>query len=641
MASQAIARTGRPLSPLPLAAVVIDDHFWSPKRDVVRSRTLPQQEEQMRKGGQFEALKLAWKAGEPEPHIFWESDVAKWIEAASHCLATSPDPELEAAVDEAIELLDGAQQEDGYLNVYFTVVRPGDRFTDLRDGHELYCAGHLIEAGVAHYQATGKTSLLGIVRRYADLIATTFSPGGPCEGGYDGHPEIELALVKLYRATGERRYLELSHQLITNRGRQPFYFDIELERRGNEGYFAGFFPQRPEQVQRFREYNQSHKPVAIQDKAVGHSVRAVYMYSALTDLAAEYGDTELAKACDVLWENLTNKKLYITGGIGSNHSIEGFGPDYDLPNEDAYAETCAAIGLVQWAQRMANTRHDGRYIDVLERALYNGVLSGASADGTRYFYGNPLASSGNVHRQEWFGVACCPPNLARLLSELGRYAYSLGSNEALINLFIAGTARFTLDVGDITLRQITDYPRHGKTEIIVSTPQAAEFTLSVRIPSWSKPTVTLNGLPLDITGVRNGYLSLTRTWDDGDTVSLDLNLAPRRTWANPNIASTTGKVALAWGPLVYCLEGVDHNVPVRSITLPRSSELRAVADDRTGAVTLHAAATALSPSHDGELYPTSPPDAKPVALTAVPYFSWANRGQADMTVWIHETGLHT
>ncbi|WP_461163013.1 glycoside hydrolase family 127 protein [Arthrobacter sp. R4-81] len=636
MASPAFARTGRPLSPLPLAAVVIDDRFWSPKREVVRSRTLPQQEEQMRKGGQFEALKLAWKTGEPEPHIFWESDVAKWIEAASYCLATSADPELEAAVDEAIELLDGAQQEDGYLNVYFTVVRPGDRFTDLRDGHELYCAGHLIEAGVAHYQATGKTSLLGVVRRYADLIATTFGPGGQCEGGYDGHQEIELALVKLYRATGERRYLELSHQLITSRGQQPFYFDLEKERRGNEGYFAGMFPQRPGQVQRFREYNQSHQPVALQEEAVGHSVRAVYMYSALTDLAAEYGDTELAKTCEVLWENLTSKKLYITGGIGSDHSIEGFGPDYDLPNEHAYAETCAAIGLVQWAQRMANTRHDGGYVDVLERALYNGVLSGASAEGTHYFYGNPLASKGGVHRQEWFGVACCPPNLARLLSELGRYAYSQGSSEALINLFIAGTAQFSLDGGDITLRQITEYPRHGKTEIIVGTPEAVAFTLSVRIPSWSRPVATLNGLPLDTTDVRDGYLSLARTWDDGDTLIMDLNLAPRRTWANANVASAIGKVSLAWGPLVYCLEGVDHTVPVSTITLPRSSELAAVTDDRTGAVTLHAAATAVSSSDDGDLYPTSPTDPAPLALTAVPYFSWANRGQADMTVWIHE-----
>ncbi|MGX9901028.1 hypothetical protein ACW0JT_16365 [Arthrobacter sp. SA17] len=233
-------------------------------------------------------------------------------------------------------------------------------------------------------------------------------------------------------------------------------------------------------------------------------------------------------------------------------------------------------------------------------------------------------------------MACCPPNLARLLSELGRYAYSQGSNEALINLFVAGTAQFALDDGDITLRQMTEYPRHGKMEIIVGAPGAVAFTLSVRIPSWSRPMATLNGQPLETTDVRDGYLSLARTWNDGDTLILDLNLAPRRTWANPNVASAMGKVALAWGPLVYCLEGVDHSVPVSSITLPRSSKLTAVADDRTGAVTLHGAATALSSAHDGDLYLTSPTDPTPVALTAVPYFSWANRGRTDMTVWIHE-----
>ncbi|WP_457967466.1 glycoside hydrolase family 127 protein [Arthrobacter sp. D1-29] len=637
MTARAIARTDRGLSPLPLTDVVIDDAFWAPRRELIRTRTLRQQEDQLRRGGQFEALKLGWKQGDPEPHIFWESDVAKWIEAASYCLATTPDPELEASVDEAIGLLAAAQQEDGYLNVYFTVVRPGERFTDLRDAHELYCAGHLIEAGVAHHQATGKTRLLEVVRRYADLIETTFGPGGQCEGGYDGHQEIELALVKLYRETGERRYLEVSRRLIRNRGQQPFYFDLEEERRGTPGYFASFFPHRHEQVRRFREYNQSHQPVVEQASAVGHSVRAVYMYSAMTDLAAEYDDTELGEACDTLWANLTDRKLYLTGGIGSDHSIEGFGPDYDLPDEHGYAETCAAIGLVQWSQRMANTRRHGRHIDVLERALYNGVLSGASAEGTHYFYGNPLASSGSVQRQEWFGVACCPPNLARLLSELGRYIYAQGPNEAVVHLFVGGEARFALDAGTITLRQTTEYPRHGKTGISVGTTRPADFTLSIRIPAWSQPSVSLNGETLQNPEFTNGYLSLRRTWGDGDVVSLDLNLAPRRIWANPGVASARGKVALAWGPLVHCLEGVDHNAPVRGITLPRSSELTVVSDHRTGTVTLHAAAETAGPAANGELYPTAPPTSVSTALTAVPYFSWANRGIADMTVWIHES----
>ena len=626
------------LKPLPLADVRIEDHFWAPRREMIRTRTLRQQEQQLEKPGQqFDALRLTWKKGDPEPHIFWESDIAKWIEAASYCLAQTEDPELEASVDEAIELLALAQQPDGYLNVYFTVVRPGERFTDLRDAHELYCAGHLIEAGVAHYEATGKTTLLEIVRRYADLIDDTFGPGGQCEGGYDGHQEIELALVKLYGATGERRYLELSRRLIANRGQQPYYFDQETERRGTEGYFSKVFPQRAQEKQRFREYNQTHKPVTEQSEAVGHSVRAVYMYSAMTDLAAEFQDADLAAACDRLWENLTERKMYITGGIGSDHSIEGFGADYDLPDEHGYAETCAAIGLVQWSQRMANTRRHGRYVDVLERALYNGVLSGASAEGSHYFYGNPLASNGTVHRHEWFGVACCPPNLARLLSELGRYAYSEGPNEARINLFIGSTANFALQSGKVTLSQETDYPRSGRVKLILHPrkPDTA-FALSVRVPGWSEnPTATLNGEPLDVLGhVKKGYLCIDRCWADGDTLELDLGIGPQRIYAHPDVASAAGKTALQWGPLIFCLEGIDHHSPVRSLALPRSAEVSAGPDRRTGTVTLHAIAAAPIPASD--LYATTVPRNRAENLTAVPYFSWANRGQSDMTVWIRE-----
>ena len=626
------------LRPLSLKNVQIEDEFWAPRREMIRTRTLRQQEQQLRKPGhQFDALKLTWTKGDPEPHIFWESDVAKWIEAASYCLEQTDDPELEASVDEAIELLAGAQQPDGYLNVYFTVVRPGERFTDLRDAHELYCAGHLIEAGVAHYQATGKTTLLEITRRYADLIDKVFGPGGQCEGGYDGHQEIELALVKLYQATGERRYLELSRRLIANRGQQPLYFDKETERRGSGGYFSELFTERAQQVQRFREYNQSHQPVTEQSEVVGHAVRAVYMYSAMTDLAAIYEDTDLAAACDRLWENLTNKKMYITGGIGTDHTIEGFGPNYDLPDEHGYAETCAAIGLVQWSQRMANTRRQGRYVDVLERALYNGVLSGASADGVHYFYGNPLASNGTVHRHEWFGVACCPPNLARLLSELGSYAYSEGPNEARVNLYIAGTANFTLNNGKVKVTQETDYPRAGKVKIVISPDtQGDAFTFSVRIPVWSeKASLKLNGELLDIsTDVQDGYLSLNRSWANGDTLELDLGLEPRRVYANPAVASAAGKTALHWGPLVFCLEGIDHDSPVRSLALPRNATLHAQPDERSGTVTLNAAVDAPIPV--SELYTSAVPEKQAETLTAVPYFSWANRGLSEMTVWIRE-----
>ena len=602
----------------------------------------------MRRTGQFEALRLTWRPGDqPEPHIFWESDIAKWIEAASYCLAVRDDPDLSTSVDAAIDLLGQAQQADGYLNVYFTVVRPGERFTDLQDAHELYCAGHLIEAGVAHYEATGKTTLLDIVRRYADLIDNTFSPGGPCEGGYDGHQEIELALVKLYRATHEQRYLELSRRMIEARGTQPFYFEAEARRRSHPGYFEPVFPQRASEPQRFREYNQSHAAVVQQQHIVGHSVRAMYMLSAVTDLAAEYDDTDLRSAATRLWNDLEDTKLYVTGGVGSDPSIEGFGPAFDLPNRHGYAETCAAVGLVQWAQRMSNLTGEGRYVDVLERALYNGVLSGASTDGTHYFYGNPLASNGDLHRHEWFGVACCPPNLARLISELGHYVYAQGDQEAVINLYASGAATMDVAGSTVILRQQTNYPWQGIVAITVEPEvEGHEFTLSVRVPVWSSHRVNLNGDPLELEPV-DGYLRIRRSWTPGDVVELALDLAPRRVWADPRVTSAAGRVALQRGPIVYCLEGVDHDSLVTSLTLPRNAALTEETQ-HDGQVFIHADVladrdTVAVAGQDGAggrglLYRREAPVPAPAVLTAVPYFAWGNRGLSDMTVWVRETG---
>jgi DUF1680 family protein len=621
--------------------VTIEDSFWSPRRATVRTQTIPQQEHHLRTGGQFEALRLGWQPGQPEPHIFWESDVAKWIEAASYCLASEPDPVLAAEVDKAIALLEGAQQPDGYLNVYFTVVKPGERFTDLRDAHELYCAGHLIEAGVAHFEATGKTSLLEVVRRFADLIDREFGPGGSCEGGYDGHQEIELALVRLYRATGERRYLELSRRLLEARGTQPFYFDVEQRRRRTPGYFASHFPQRDEQVQRFREYNQSHRPVLEQDEAVGHSVRAMYMYSAMADIAAEYDDERYAAACERLWESTTQRKLYLTGGIGADPTIEGCAGDYDQPDEHGYAETCAAIGLVFWAQRMANLHQTGHYIDILERALLNGVLSGSSIGGTRYFYDNPLASDGTVHRREWFGVACCPPNLARLISSLETYAYSRGDREAVVNLYVGGSARFDLETSTVTLTQDTEYPREGKVRITVDPDQATDLTVSVRIPAWCRDArLVVDGTPVSVESVLDrGYVRLTRTWQPGGEIELDLAMPPRRTWAHPLVAAAARRVALERGPLVYCLEGVDHLDPVHCLVLPRDAGLDTEPDDLSGLVAITAEGLATTARQETQmLYDDIPHQTSPARLRAIPYFSWANRERTPMTVWMHDGG---
>lgn len=659
--------------PLPLSHFTVHDPFWSPLQQRVRSQTLPQQEEQLRAPGrQLEALGLTWKPGDdPEPHIFWESDVAKWLEAASHVLVTHPDPALEQSVDEVIAALARAQQPDGYLNVHFTVVRPGERFTDLHDAHELYCAGHLMEAAVAHHEATGKTTLLDIMTAYADLIDRETSPGGALEGGYCGHPEIELALVRLAHATGVERYRDLALRMVDARGKQPFYFEVESERRGGPGWFGGQLPTHGDEAERARQYNQSHAPVREQREAVGHSVRAMYLYSAMVDLAVETGDDSLLAACDDLWTDTVERKMYLTGGLGTDPSIEGFSDAYLLPDVGGYAETCAAIGLVYFARRMARAHSDAGYDDVLERSLYNGVLSGASADGRTYFYDNPMSSDGSIQRHDWFSCACCPPNLARLVTEVGRLAWSVEGSTAYAHLYVGGTATLPLAEGSLRVSVISDYLTEGTVTIRVDeAPVGAE--LALRIPDWSSsPRVTVAGEPVEVAPA-SGWLRLRRDWVAGDEISLALNPQPRRVWARPQVADHTGRTALEYGPLVFCLEGVDHGGRARNVLLPRDSEVRVTRGDELAVVVLEADAVQLDevvepderPSPDsvvgpgerpspgpvvepGErrskpsLYSRQPPAVSPVKLRAVPYHSWCNREPGDMAVWIPEAPAGT
>src|SRR5579875_129950 len=393
-----------PLTPVSWKNVSIDDAFWSPRLRANREHTLPHIYRMSQETGRIDALRLNWKPGEvPVPHVFWDSDIAKWLEAASYSLGTHPDPILEEQVDEVVGLLAAAQQPDGYLNSHFIAVEPAKRWTNLRDLHELYCAGHLIEAAVAHFQATGKRNLLDILIRYADHIDSVFGPEPGKKCGYPGHEEIELALVKLYRVTGEQRYLRLSQYFVEERGREPHYYDEEARLRGEDPatYWAGTY-----------EYNQSHLPVREQREVTGHAVRAMYLYSAMTDLARELGDDSLLAACERLWQHLCTRRTYITGGIGSSPYNEGFTTDYDLPNETAYAETCAAIGLVFFAHRMLQIGADSQYGDMMEHVLYNGAISGLSLRGDRFFYENrltcfhnsPLGRTGTRHRWAWYNV---------------------------------------------------------------------------------------------------------------------------------------------------------------------------------------------------------------------------------------------
>jgi len=584
-----------------------------------------------RETGRIDAFKLDWKPGvEPVPHIFWISDVAKWIEAASYSLAAHADPALDALLDETISLVVNAQQPDGYLNPYFTVVKPELCWTNLRDMHELYCAGHLIEAGVAHFQATGKQVLLDAVCRYADHIDTVFGTQPGKKRGYPGHEEIELALVKLYQVTGEKRYLRLSKYFVDERGRQPHYFDIEAHLRGEapEAFWA-----------RTYEYNQSHFPVREQSEVVGHAVRAMYLYSAMADLAREFGDNTLLQAGRRLWNHLCAKRMYITGGIGSSWHNEGLTHDYDLPNESAYAETCAAIGLILWSHRMLQLDCDGRYADVLERVLYNGMLSGISLDGHRFFYENPLTSLGNHHRQEWYDCACCPPNIARLLASLGQYIYASNDTEVVVHLYIQSSVRLTLDGREITVRQETTYPWAGMITIQLEMDEPAVFGLNLRIPGWCRTAyLSVNGASFDLTEhVTKGYARVERLWQSGDRVVLDLAMPVERVYAHPDVRQDAGCIALQRGPLVYCLEAVDHTVPLHRIVLPKAAEL--VSHFEPGllgsiVVITGTAQAADDADWEGMLYRSWPATAYPCTITAIPYYAWDNRTPGEMQVWL-------
>lgn len=627
-------------TPLPWTSVEVGEGFWGEVQRRNRERTLPGAYRQCRDTGRIDALRLRWKPGDvPRPHFFWDSDVAKWLEAACYSLATHPDAELSARIEEVVALLCAAQQPDGYLNSYFTVVEPGTRFTDTRDAHELYCAGHLIEAAVAHFQATGRRVLLDALCRYADLIGTVFGRGPGQKRGYPGHEEIELALVRLWRVTGDRRHLDLARYFLDERGRRPLWWEVEEDARGGTpGHFGGHSRAMPH----LTRDNQSHAPVREQSHVVGHAVRAMYLYSAMADVGLADGDAELLGACDRLWEDATGRHMYVTGGIGSTARNEGFTADYDLPNDSAYAETCAAVGLAFFASRMLQRDCDGRYADVLERVLYNGVLSGVSGDGEAFFYANPMESDGDRHRRPWFDCACCPPNVARLLAALGSYAWSqYGEDEVALHLPVAGTARLEMGGQPVALRVETRYPWDGALTVGVRTPAPARFALRLRVPGWCRRAgLSCNGQELDVPAER-GYLRLEREWRDGDSVALDLDMPVETLHALPDVRADQGRVALQRGPLVYCFESADQQgVPLhRAVLLPGAAGAAAAAfepDLLGGVVALRVPAAVEEAGPDGPPYRPEPPTRRPVSLRAVPYFAWDNRTPGAMRIWLRQ-----
>jgi DUF1680 family protein len=553
-------------------------------------------------------------------------------------LAGQKNRRLERMADRVIGLTAKAQQPDGYLNTYFSVVEPQKRWTNLRDAHELYCAGHLMEAAVAYYEATGKRALLDTMCRYADYIDSVFGSQRGKKRGYPGHEEIELALVKLYRTTGEERYLKLAKFFVDERGRRPNYFAIEARARG----------EKPREQ---CDYWQAHLPVRDQKTAEGHAVRAMYLYCGMADVAAETGDKELLAACKRLWKSVTERRMYVTGGIGSTAQGERFTFDCDLPNEAAYAETCAAIGLVFWAHRMLHITADGRYADVMERALYNGVLSGVSLDGDRFFYANPLAvhprAAGymswvtSAQRQEWFDCACCPPNIARLLAAFPRYLYSFGKRELYVHLFAQSDA--SLDVGGqrVEISQRTGYPWKEKVRVSVRPASPAEFTLALRIPGWCRnASLRVNGEAVDLAAItRKGYARIKRPWRKGDRVELNLPMPVERVRSHPKVRANAGRVAIQRGPVVYCLEEADNGPDLNNIVLPQKAKLRA--KHREGLLGGVAVVTARAKgqgaaARSSELYGRKVAAIRATAIMAVPYCTWANRKPGEMLVWIRE-----
>lgn len=557
--------------------------------------------------------------------MFWDSDFGKSIETAAYALNRHRDPELEAQVDAVIDAYGRLQAEDGYLNSWYIRIEPGKRWTNLRDRHELYNAGHLMEGAIAYFHATGKRKFLDILCRYADCIDATFGPQAGKKRGYPGHPELELALVKLGRVTGEQRYLDLAKFFVDVRGEDPKYFDEEAFARG----------EKPEDFHfSTLEYCQAHKPVREQREVVGHAVRAAYLYAGMADVATEFSDASLDPALDALWTHLTERNLYVTGGFGPSKENEGLTFDYDLPNDTAYAETCAAVALVFWSSRMLGRAPDARYADIMERALYNNVLSGLSDDGCRFFYDNPLESHGHHHRWDWHRCPCCPPNVSRLIASIGTYFYGVSEDEVAVHLYCDNKADLTVAGTKISLKQTTQYPADGHIAFQIDPETPASFTFSLRVPEWSgSHSLKLNGETIEAE-TEKGYLRLARVWQTGDTVTLDLNIEPKRLFANAEVAADQGRIALLRGPFVYCIEGVDHKEPLNSYLVKDSGAIASV-NLEPWPDTVALKLEAFAEFHEtGALYSQTPPSRKAVTLTAIPYYLWDNREPGEMLVWL-------
>jgi DUF1680 family protein len=624
------------LGPVPVSAVSLDPAaFWGERLRVNAEVSLLHQWEQLEETGRLDNFRRV--AGLVDrPHrapVFNDTDLYKWLEAASWVLAQGPAPRLAALVDEGIALCEGAQHADGYLDTYYSLDRQGERWSNLRDNHELYCLGHLTQAAVAHHRATGSDRLLRVATRYADLVCQEFGPPGTKRRhGIDGHPEVEMALVELYRETGRRRYLE-----------QAGYF---VEARGHGLLEGGWFG---------RTYFQDHLPFRQLDRLAGHAVRALYYVCGVTDLYLETGDGSLLETLERLFARLAARQLYVTGGVGARHDGEAFGDDHELPNAQAYTETCAAIASVMWCHRMLAATGEARYADLLEWTLHNAVLPGWSLDGRAFLYVNPLQDDGGHRRQPWHHCACCPPNVGRTVAALPAYVYSTGragEDAVHVNLYAQGTARIALGGGrEVGLAQRTRYPWDG--EVLLDVDFAGPFALHLRIPSWCEPgaaSLSVNDETVPVPLVPGTWAAVRRTWRAGDRVRLWLPMPVRFLESHPSVLENVGRVAIARGPLLYCLEGVDHpGADLRQLEL---SPRRGLAQEWRpgllgGVVALHGPGAEVLPDAGwtdvlyrpaGAAGPAAAPGRRDVHLTAVPYYAWQNRAPGPVQVWVRRDG---
>jgi len=598
------------LQPVLINSVKLTDNFWSPKMKLMQEVTLPLQYEILEQTQRINNFRRASGklSGDFVGFFFNDSDVYKWAEAVAYFLSYNKNEKLEKLSDDIIQEVKLAQDDDGYLDTYFTFEKKQDRWTNLKDMHELYCAGHLIQSAVAHHRATGKTNLLGIAIKFADHIDSVFGPGK--REGTPGHPEIEIALVELYRETSNKKYLNLAKFFIDERGK---------------GIIGG------------GPYHIDHKPFRELDEIVGHAVRSLYLNCGVADLYMETGDKTLLDALERLWDNLVEKKMYITGGAGAREEGEAFGENYELPNETAYAETCASIANFMWNYRMLQVLPESRFADIMELCLYNGILSGISLDGKEYFYVNPLADRGDHRRQKWFACACCPPNIARTITSIPGYMYSVSSEGIWVHLYASNTCEFKINGSNVTVEEKTDYPWDGLIEFKIDA--ESEFTLFLRKPGWSKNfSIFLNRKEIQPT-LEKGYITVRKRWEKGDTLKVNFPMEIEFLESHPKVKDNVGKVAIRRGPIIYCVEGVDNLWgDVWDLEISKDTKLENEYRDILGGVVIFKGKGWINApdSWKGLYLPTKDVDnlRKEVEFIAIPYYSWANREKGPMEVWI-------